>query len=101
MHVNDAVRMRLTVNTPEQAEEVVAHILKNLLHNGRTKILLKSKLTDISQRSVFIQGYNFKNGSANLSDNVYSVIGAEIVVKIDPEMGKDKELEGEAKKHDQ
>ena len=90
--------MALTVKTPEKAEEIVQHILQYLLHNGRTKIQLKSKLSEKNLRNVTIHGYNIKNGGCFLTDNISSVIGTEIQVSVNPEMDDPKELVGEEKK---
>ncbi len=97
--LNDSVRMALTVKTPQKAKEVVESILKNLLLNGRTNLKIKSRLTDEIHSNVLIQGYNFKQGSLQLTDDISSVIGVEVIVKVDPELGKSMDGEGDDAKH--
>jgi hypothetical protein len=97
LYLNDIFRMSLTVTNITDAQKITDYILETLLHNGRTKINMKAKLDDPSLRNITIHGYNFKLGGCFLTNNISSVIGAEIQVRVDPDLMREDDEEEEGK----
>lgn len=71
--------MSLKLKSIDEAEKAAMHMVENFLHNGRTMISLKPKLTNPSLRNITLHGYNFSKGRIpHFTDNVSCVIGTEV-----------------------
>lgn len=79
LHINDVLRMSLTVKSVYEAERIADHLITNFFHNGKTMIALKPKLNEPTLRNITIHGYNLdRSRIQHFTDNVSCVIGTEI-----------------------